>query len=1071
MNSRYPTYKAVILFVSIILIAGLSLGKEWTVMVYIAADNNLSSFVNGDVDEMESAGSNDYMDIVCQIDGLVSSWYNGYDDYLGDNHSTVRRYHIQPGNSSNNSIDAGFISDLGELNTEDPNTLRDFVNWTIDNYPSDRYMLVIWNHGGGWSRPAHPLAEKAIVWDDTDGDGSGINFSNGEYANCLSQVRDHLGRSLNIIGFDACIVGLLENEYETMGYADYLVHSEANVPGDGWNYEFLQQLGLNPNASEEEICDWIVDEYSLEYSSDVTLSAVRLDHDHVNYQMAINDFARELILAGGNSNSSVSSAISSATDFGSDLVDVYDFADQIDDRNIGGAGSALDAAAIALKNAQGVPPGSAGKPLIATYQSGFSGSQGIAVYNPSSSASSSWSNLDIAECNLWDEFIGGSSSLPSIKLAYWGNSLGKYIETGSTSQLYLTARNLGSGTASSVTAILSSYDSRVTISGGPVSFNNISPGATSVSLSAFDVYIFPTVAESSFIPFEVTFNTGKTAKFVLTALGIVNYPPEIVDVIWSFDYVRCASGYPSLSWFVPNDPDGDDLHFEIQWDQDYNFSSPTTISSDISDIGFGPSVPRASGTGECFYIIGSQGESGMTDGETYWWRVRAKDEYHTGNWSSSRSITIDSSIPAHDWHQTLDEQFENNYLSSVSVESNQISLSGISTIFNDDFEYASESEAWSVWNTYDGGYNISITLEDRRQVSGTYSLRHRDRNTSAYGGIWQSFSPIEEGRAAIWAKIFNPDLGDFSEFLGLHDGTDYSSSFTTGLIVYTKADTLKFWDGSSNIVHTSMDSLWHYYEIEFDLAAGTSNLYIDGSHMGSYSTGSLTEIEMIAFGTKLLGNNAIGTSYWDDLELIGGIEVDSGVVIGQSVAFDWKPDGATSWGNVSWNQNDGDSIEVIVQYCNSGDWTEYLSAFSPGSTGYINITGLSDTDSVRLKAILYNRGESYPKPILYDWTVDWNSGSVYTEKNPSKPGQIEIHSNWPNPFNPVTNIEFELPSQGTAEISIYNLQGKKVFNHQEKFIEGLNSITFDGRDLPSGTYLCTIEMNGKSDKTKIVLMK
>jgi hypothetical protein len=48
--------------------------------------------------------------------------------------------------------------DLGEADMADGSTLVDFVTWTVQNYPADRYMLIMSDHGmgwpGGWSDPA-----------------------------------------------------------------------------------------------------------------------------------------------------------------------------------------------------------------------------------------------------------------------------------------------------------------------------------------------------------------------------------------------------------------------------------------------------------------------------------------------------------------------------------------------------------------------------------------------------------------------------------------------------------------------------------------------------------------------------------------------------------------------------------------------------------------------------------------------------------------------------------------------------------------------------------------------------
>lgn len=1058
-----------IALIATLVLAFTATAAEWTVMVYIGADNNLSSFINGDVDEMEEAGSTEEVNIICQIDG--NSGYGGYDDYLG-NWSTVRRYEIQSGSSTNNEIDAGFISDLGELNTGDPDILRDFAIWGIDNYPAQRYMLVIWNHGGGWARPAPFEPYKAIVWDDTDGDGSGIEFSNGEYATLLSEIYDHLDHSISIVGFDACIVGLLEAEYETMGYADYLVHSEANVPGEGWDYDFLVSLTADPYCSEEDVINWLIDEYATYYSSSsVTMSGLRLDHDHNDYQIILNDFTRELILAGGMSNSSITSSVSGARDFGSSLVDVYDFAGEVDSRNIGGSGSDLDLAAQALQDAQGYPVAAPGKPVVRSHQNGYSGAAGIMAYTPTSSASSAWSNLDYAECNLWDEFINDYTSLPSVKLAYWGNTTGKYIETGSTVDLYVNARNLGSGTASSVTATISSWYPMVTILDNSATFGNIAAGEIKTAVTPFQINVSAAVGESTFVPFEITFNTGKRAKVVLTALGEVNNPPTMAYLINPYDYARWQNGTPVLSWTVPNDPDSDPLHFELQWDDNPAFSSPINIDSESSGTGFGPSVPRTPGSGNCSYTVNSQGEGAMTNGTTYWWRVRAKDEFHNGPWSSVRSITIDNAIETNDWHQTTDAQFNLNDIIDLGVGDNSVFLQGAVTILEDDMEYGSESEAWAVWNTLDDGSNIEVTLEDRRQVSGALSLRIRDRNSYGVGGAWRTFEGITQGVIRGYAKIYNPELGDESEFMGLHNGTDYSGTFETGMVVYAKGDTLKFWDGSGNIIHTSMDSLWHYYEIEFDIEANSCDLYVDGTHEGTFTCGGLPQITMLAVGSKLLGDDATGTAYWDDFELISSEDADSGVIDGQTVAYEWHPVGTDSWGHVRWTQNNGDSIKVTVMYKDgSGPWENFAEAFASGTSGEIDITDLATTDSVKIKATLYKR-TGHDLPVLFDWTVDWNESAVLADESVSKPDDFELYPNWPNPFNPVTTIAFNTPENGPVQIVVYNIHGDAVYNETKYRSAGQHYFRFDCSKLPSGTYLARVHASGETRETKMILLK
>src|SRR5262249_33949336 len=58
----------------------------------------------------------------------------------------TNRYVLQRGTS----LDEDVVTALGETNTGDPAVLRDFATWAVTDYPADRYMLVIWNHGAGW---------------------------------------------------------------------------------------------------------------------------------------------------------------------------------------------------------------------------------------------------------------------------------------------------------------------------------------------------------------------------------------------------------------------------------------------------------------------------------------------------------------------------------------------------------------------------------------------------------------------------------------------------------------------------------------------------------------------------------------------------------------------------------------------------------------------------------------------------------------------------------------------------------------------------------------------------------
>ncbi|GAG28789.1 unnamed protein product, partial [marine sediment metagenome] len=240
---------------------------EWTVMVYLDADNNLESAGIDDINEMEIVGSTTDVNIVVQVDripySVLAANNEGYlDDISNSNWTTTRRYYITQ-DFDPYQISSDLKSDLGELNMGDPQTLIDFTSWAVTEYPAKKYLLVIWNHGGGFRSPAYTTRD--IAWDDTSG-GDKITMPELEYA--LSAISAQIGKKIDIVGMDACLMAMTEVAYQIKDHTDILVASEENEPGDGWPYDtILGQLVVNPTTSPEQLATDIVDKYIYSYPS------------------------------------------------------------------------------------------------------------------------------------------------------------------------------------------------------------------------------------------------------------------------------------------------------------------------------------------------------------------------------------------------------------------------------------------------------------------------------------------------------------------------------------------------------------------------------------------------------------------------------------------------------------------------------------------------------------------------------------------------------------------------------------------------------------------------------------
>ena len=91
------------------------------------------------------------------------------------------------------------IETLEETNTGNPEVLANFILWGMENYPANRYLLILWNHGGGWWQDPR----RSIAYDDTSG---GDALENQELKGVLSMISQKIGKGIDILGMDACPV-------------------------------------------------------------------------------------------------------------------------------------------------------------------------------------------------------------------------------------------------------------------------------------------------------------------------------------------------------------------------------------------------------------------------------------------------------------------------------------------------------------------------------------------------------------------------------------------------------------------------------------------------------------------------------------------------------------------------------------------------------------------------------------------------------------------------------------------------------------------------------------------------
>jgi hypothetical protein len=281
------------------------LAADWTFMVYIAADNNLESAGIDDFLEMATIGSDPNLSIVVQFD-RIPGWDTSFDNW-----TTCKRYYITPGMVPDN---ASALADLGEINMGDPVTLTNFIDWATVNYPADNYALVLWDHGSGWRKQLEALVSalnmaktqeekeniqkaikvikhpsfKAVCWDESHG-------ADPLYMREVKNAANAAIEDMDLIGFDACLMGMVEVAYEVKDIgAGVMVGSEEVEPLDGWPYDtILDDLADNTTWNASQLGRAIVDNYYASYGNSYTQAAIDLSNMNI-LANTISDFAETM---------------------------------------------------------------------------------------------------------------------------------------------------------------------------------------------------------------------------------------------------------------------------------------------------------------------------------------------------------------------------------------------------------------------------------------------------------------------------------------------------------------------------------------------------------------------------------------------------------------------------------------------------------------------------------------------------------------------------------------------------------------------------------------------------------
>jgi len=225
--------------------------KEWTIMVFVNGKNNLEQYALKDVNEMETVGSGEKVNIVVEL-GRMKGYSAEDGDWTG-----ARRYLVQKDTDSQ-KITSPILQSIPNANMGSWTHLAEFAAWAKTNYPARKYMLIVWNHGSGWLKATSGQTDRGISFDE--------ETRNRLSTQQLGQALEKAG-GVDVYGSDACLMQMAEVDYQIKNHARVIVQSAETEPADGYTYgDFLSRLSARPQATPEEAAEMAADSYIGHYA-------------------------------------------------------------------------------------------------------------------------------------------------------------------------------------------------------------------------------------------------------------------------------------------------------------------------------------------------------------------------------------------------------------------------------------------------------------------------------------------------------------------------------------------------------------------------------------------------------------------------------------------------------------------------------------------------------------------------------------------------------------------------------------------------------------------------------------
>jgi hypothetical protein len=240
---------------------------QWTVMIFMnAKDFGMDCAAWANLEELRAIGSSRDVNYVVELGREKGTACLSHNEPAWP--GATQRYHIERGMSFAWDPKRRQDRDMGSSEH-----LAKFAEWGMRAFPARHYAVIIWSHGFGLAMPLIPMANDVQPRQDTLFHHFSASFDpDTKHYLYNRQVRDSLiglfrNKKLDVLGYDACLMGGLESAYAMQEFAAQFVVSEQEENGASWNYGALaKHLRSHPGIGEKEFASAIVDGFGSKYS-------------------------------------------------------------------------------------------------------------------------------------------------------------------------------------------------------------------------------------------------------------------------------------------------------------------------------------------------------------------------------------------------------------------------------------------------------------------------------------------------------------------------------------------------------------------------------------------------------------------------------------------------------------------------------------------------------------------------------------------------------------------------------------------------------------------------------------